>query len=94
MVSHVARPCELWPSRDTSHNSKRFGTNSYLRRHVLRGHLAAEHSPDASNSRSGRYLKRRTEDDRGSGMARGFLLWLLGVPLSVIILIALFTNYI
>jgi hypothetical protein len=34
------------------------------------------------------------EDDMGSGLARGFLLWLLGVPLSVIILIALFTNYI
>ena len=30
----------------------------------------------------------------GQGLARGFLLWLLGVPLSVIILIALFTNYI
>jgi hypothetical protein len=27
-------------------------------------------------------------------MARGLLLWLLGVPLSVIILIALFTNFI
>lgn len=30
----------------------------------------------------------------GTGMARGLLLWLLGVPLSVIILIALFTNFI
>jgi len=27
-------------------------------------------------------------------MARGLLLWLLGVPLSVIILIAVFTNFI
>jgi hypothetical protein len=27
-------------------------------------------------------------------MARGLLLWMLGVPLSVIVLIALFTNYI
>jgi hypothetical protein len=30
----------------------------------------------------------------GTGMARGLLLWLLGVPLSVIVLIALFTNFI
>ena len=30
----------------------------------------------------------------GSGMARGLHLWLLGVPLSVIVLIALFTNFI
>jgi hypothetical protein len=29
-----------------------------------------------------------------SQMARGLLLWLLGVPLSVIVLIALFTNFI
>lgn len=27
-------------------------------------------------------------------MARGLMLWLLGVPLSVIVLIALFTNFI
>ena len=36
----------------------------------------------------------RLEDEMGQGLARGALLWLLGVPLSVIILIALFTNYI
>jgi hypothetical protein len=34
------------------------------------------------------------EDEMGQGLARGALLWLLGVPLSVIILIALFTKYI
>jgi hypothetical protein len=33
------------------------------------------------------------EFDMGS-LAKGTVLWLLGVPLSVIILIALFTNYI
>jgi len=27
-------------------------------------------------------------------MARGLLLWMLGVPLSVILLIAVFTNFI
>jgi len=49
----------------------------------------------ASNSPSERYLTQgRMEDDMGSGLAKGALLWLLGVPLSVIILIALFTNYI
>jgi len=30
----------------------------------------------------------------GSGLAKGALLWFLGVPISVIVLIALFTNYI
>jgi hypothetical protein len=30
----------------------------------------------------------------GSGLAKGFILWLLGVPLSIIILVALFTNFI
>ena len=40
-------------------------------------------------------LQQCIEDiDMGSGLARGMLLWLLGVPLSVIILIALFTSYI
>ena len=38
-----------------------------------------------------RYVwRKRKEPDMG----RAFLLWLLGVPISVIILIALFTNYI
>lgn len=27
-------------------------------------------------------------------MARGLMLWMLGVPLSVIVIIALFTNFI
>lgn len=47
--------------------------------------------PFASNSSSKRYLNMRRMEDE---MARGFLLWMLGVPLSVIVLIALFTNYI
>jgi len=47
--------------------------------------------PVASNSWSKRYLNMRRMEDE---MARGFLLWMLGVPLSVIVLIALFTNYI
>jgi hypothetical protein len=35
----------------------------------------------------------RIEDEEHI-VARGLLLWLLGVPLSVIVLIALFTNFI
>jgi hypothetical protein len=51
---------------------------------------------DWSRSLPERYLEWVEIEDivMGSGLARGFLLWLLGVPLSVIILIALFTNYI
>lgn len=47
------------------------------------------------NGFSKRYVrdKRAEEFDMGS-LAKGTVLWLLGVPLSVIILIALFTNYI
>jgi hypothetical protein len=32
--------------------------------------------------------------EKESRMARGLLLWMLGVPLSAIVLIALFTNFI
>jgi len=37
---------------------------------------------------------REQEDFDMGSLAKGTVLWLLGVPLSVIILIALFTNYI
>jgi len=47
------------------------------------------------DSFSKRYIREKRAEgfDMGS-LAKGTLLWLLGVPLSVIILIALFTNYI
>ena len=66
-----------------------------LRAARFRASVRHKRAGDASNSLSKRYLnKREMEDEMGSGLARGALLWLLGVPLSVIILIALFTNYI
>jgi hypothetical protein len=47
------------------------------------------------NGFSRRYVQeKRTEDFDMGSLAKGTLLWLLGVPLSVIILIALFTSYI
>jgi hypothetical protein len=47
--------------------------------------------PDSGpNAALKRYCPRMKKEERI--MARGLLLWLLGVPLSVIILLALFTN--
>ena len=47
------------------------------------------------NGFSKRYVRQKKAEDFDMGsLAKGTLLWLLGVPLSVIILIALFTNYI
>jgi hypothetical protein len=47
------------------------------------------------NGFSKRYVRQKRAEDFDMGsLAKGTVLWLLGVPLSVIILIALFTNYI
>jgi hypothetical protein len=71
-----------WPTRRNK-IEKRFQSSSYaLLAHALRRHIRP--SSQMNSARQKLYIARRKI------MARGFLLWLLGVPFGLIVLLWLF----
>src|SRR6202051_2651760 len=63
-------------------------------------HCASRHPEPSAESRRGTGFRRRrcrgrliTHEERAMGFGRGVLLWLLGVPLPFIILLALFWHH-
>jgi hypothetical protein len=67
------------------------GAKFARRRRARRSWNVSSFGAPGPNAASKRYFPQRRKEPT---MARGMLLWLMGVPLSVIILIALFTNFI
>ncbi|ATY31345.1 hypothetical protein CVN68_04575 [Sphingomonas psychrotolerans] len=59
---------------------------------LRRGIATAEwlSSPPGTGSRSGKFLGQRHQRDRRGHMGKGILLWLIGIPLPIIILLLLF----